>query len=163
MMPEPSVQIKTMGGSRYRLTASVTLPRPRREVFAFFSDAHNLELLTPAFLDFRILTPAPIDMRAGTRIDYRIRLHGIPIKWQTRISVWQPDERFVDEQIRGPYRYWHHEHIFDDAAQKTVMTDVVNYSVWLGAVMHSLLVKRDLLRVFEYRYDKILNVFGEPR
>lgn len=161
-MSDPSVHIETFSGSRYRLTARATLPRPRHEAFAFFSDAHNLERLTPAFLNFRILTPAPVDMRAGTRIDYRIRLHGIPIKWRTRISVWQPDERFVDEQVRGPYRYWHHEHIFEDAAQKTVMTDVVTYSVWFGAVLHPLLVKRDLMRVFEYRHDHILKVFGEP-
>jgi ligand-binding SRPBCC domain-containing protein len=160
MMSEPSVQIETLGGSRYRLTASVTLSRPRREVFAFFSNAHNLERITPGFLNFRILTPAPIEMREGAKIDYRIRLHGIPIKWQTRISAWQPNERFVDEQIRGPYRNWHHEHLFDDAGQQTVMTDVVNYGVWLGAFFHPLVVKKDLLRVFQYRQNRIMALFG---
>lgn len=159
-MPEPSVQIETLGGSRYRLTASVTLSRPRREVFAFFSNAHNLEMITPGFLNFRILTPAPIEMREGAKIDYRIRLHGIPIKWHTNISAWQPNERFVDEQIRGPYRHWHHEHLFEDAGHQTIMTDVVNYGVWLGAIFQPLVVKRDLLRVFEYRQNRILTLFS---
>lgn len=159
-MTKPAVGIEALGGAAYRLTARATLPRPRHEVFAFFSNAHNLELLTPKFLNFRILTPAPIDMRVGARIDYRIRLHGIPIKWKTRISVWEPDERFVDEQIRGPYRYWHHEHLFEDAGHQTVMTDVVNYSVWFGAIIHPMLVKKDLLRVFEYRANRILKLFG---
>ena len=160
MMSEPNVDIENLGASKYRLTASVTLSRPRREVFAFFSNAHNLEMITPGFLNFRILTPAPIEMREGAKIDYRLRLHGIPIKWHTNISAWQPDERFVDEQTRGPYRYWHHEHLFDDADHQTVMTDVVNYSVWLGAIVHPLVVKKDLLRVFGYRQDRILRLFG---
>ena len=160
MMSEPNVQIETLGGSRYRLTASVTLSRPRPQVFAFFSNAHKLEMITPGFLNFRILTPAPIEMREGAQIDYRIRLHGIPIKWHTNISVWQPNERFVDEQVRGPYRHWHHEHLFNDEGDQPVMTDVVNYSVWLGAIIHPILIKKDLLRVFEYRHNGILTLLG---
>lgn len=144
----------------YRLTAKVTLPRPRHEVFGFFSNAANLGQITPDKLNFRILTPLPIEMRKGTRIDYRIRLRGIPIRWQTNISNWEPDERFVDEQVRGPYRIWHHEHVFEEAGDQTVMTDTVDYRVWLAPILHPLIVKRDLLRIFEYRQKTIIQMFG---
>ena len=116
--------------------------------------------MTPEFLNFRILTPLPIEMRESARIDYKIRLRGLPIRWRTNIKVWEPNERFVDEQIRGPYRLWHHEHIFEDQGDQTLMTDVVDYRVWLGPLLHPLMVKRDLIRIFEYRQNKILELFS---
>lgn len=154
------VQIEQLPRASWRLTTRVLLPRPRAEVFPFFSDAGNLESITPAFLNFRILTPLPIEMQAGARIDYRIRLRGIPIRWRTHISVWEPNTRFVDEQVRGPYRRWHHEHLFEDAGDETLMTDIVHYRVWLGTLLHPLMVKKDLLRIFEYRQARILEHFA---
>jgi len=103
------------------------LPRPRDEVFAFFSNAANLEALTPPWLHFRILTAKPITMREGTVIDYRIRVHGIPITWQSAITVWDPPHRFLDAQRRGPYRQWVHTHSFDEASGGTTVGDSVEF------------------------------------
>jgi hypothetical protein len=89
------------------------LPLPPADAFELFSDAHNLEAVTPPWLCFRVVTPAPIRMRAGTLIEYRLRLHGLPMRWLTRIEVWEPGRRFEDRQLRGPYRFWHHAHIFE--------------------------------------------------
>ncbi|MDG2012154.1 MAG: SRPBCC family protein [Pirellulaceae bacterium] len=156
----PVIGIKKLGRSSWRLTTQALLPKPRHEVFPFFADAANLEKLTPEFLNFRILTPLPIEMRQGATIDYKIRLRGIPIRWRTNISVWQPNERFVDEQLRGPYRAWHHEHVFEEQGQQTLMTDVVNYRVWAGVILHPLLVEKDLQRIFGYRQSKMVELFS---
>ena len=88
------------------------LPHPVETVFGFFAEAANLERITPPLLGFRVLTCGPIEMRAGTLIEYRLRLHGIPVGWLTRIEEWEPGVRFVDMQLAGPYRLWHHTHAF---------------------------------------------------
>jgi ligand-binding SRPBCC domain-containing protein len=135
-------------------------------VFEFFSAARNLELLTPPFLNFRIVTPEPIQMRHKAHIEYRIALGGVPMRWLTEISVWEPNERFVDLQLSGPYRYWHHFHEFRDSPHGTEMRDVVDYELpfgTLGALAHSLFVKRTLQSVFEYRREAIARVFAVPR
>lgn len=145
------------------LERSQLVPRPRGEVFAFFADAHNLEAITPAFLRFRILTPAPIAMRAGTLIDYRLSLAGVPLSWRTRIEVFEPGERFVDVQLRGPYRRWHHLHTFEDAPDGTWVRDRVEYELPLGPLgdaAHALFVRRALGRIFDHRRAVIAARFG---
>jgi ligand-binding SRPBCC domain-containing protein len=126
------------------------VPRPLAETFAFFSDAANLERLTPPWLNFSILTPRPIAMHEGALIDYRIRLYGLPITWKTRIDVWEPGVRFVDRQLAGPYLWWHHEHRFEAVAGGTRVIDHVEYLPrvrWLSGP----LVRRDVERIFTYR------------
>jgi len=138
------------------------LPRPIGEVFAFFSDAGNLERITPPELAFRILTPTPIDVREGALIDYRLRLFGVPFGWRTRISLWEPPFRFVDEQLRGPYRTWIHLHEFEASGAGTRMTDRVEYRLpghpFAGPVMP--LVRRQLDRIFRYRARVIGEILG---
>lgn len=141
------------------LTFQTTIPRPLTEVFAFFADAGNLERLTPGFLRFRIQTPLPIQMAAGTLIDYRIRLHGIPIRWRTRIAVWEPPLRFVDEQLRGPYRLWRHEHTFEATGGGTVCRDRVEYRHWGGPIGERLMVRPSLERIFAFRQATLAWLF----
>jgi len=150
----PSIQVVSRPGGT-RLEAAQWLPVPRDRVFEFFSDAFQLEAITPPWLNFKVLTAAPIHIASGTRIDYRLRLHGIPLRWQSRISVWEPGYRFVDEQMRGPYRRWHHEHLFEDAEGGTLCRDVVDYSVWGGKLIDRLLVRPDVLRIFAYRQRRL--------
>jgi len=148
---------------RWKLEQVQTIPRPRNEVFAFFADAHNLQRLTPDFLGFQILTPPPIEMRAGTLIDYRIRLGGIPLRWRTLIECFEPGIRFVDVQLRGPYRYWHHLHEFEDAPEGTRMRDVVHYELPLGplgTLARQFLVRRSLERIFAFRRQAIETLWG---
>jgi hypothetical protein len=132
--------------------------RPIPEVFAFFSDASNLEALTPPFLHFRILTPMPVEMSVGARLDYQLSLFGVPLRWRTRITDWQPGKRFVDEQESGPYALWRHTHEFEARGASTLMHDVVDYSEPLGpfgTVAHFLFVRRTLDRIFDFRRDAI--------
>lgn len=146
----------------HRLVRTQVVPRPREEVFAFFADASNLGAITPAFLRFRILTPAPVEMRTGAQIDYALSLFGIPLRWRSRITVWEPGVRFVDEQESGPYAYWHHAHEFDSDGESTLVRDVVDYALPmgpLGSLAHALFVGRTLGRIFDYRRDAILRRF----
>ncbi len=145
------------------LSTSVLVARPRDEVFPFFADARNLERLTPPFLKFDVLTEGEIPMHAGTLIDYRLSLHGIPIRWRTEIQDWDPPERFVDRQVKGPYRWWIHEHTFDEHAGGALCGDRVRYGVPGGALVHRLAVARDVTRVFEYRRARLLELFGAGR
>ncbi|MBN1513991.1 MAG: SRPBCC family protein [Phycisphaerae bacterium] len=144
------------------LESELWLPRPRAEVFPFFANAFNLEMLTPPFLNFRVLTPGPIEMRAGARIDYRLRLHGLPLQWQSEITVWDPPRRFVDEQRRGPYRRWVHEHRFEDRQGGTQVFDSVHYDVYGGPLIERLLVRRDVQNIFAYRHRRLLEIFAPP-
>ena len=127
------------------------LPLPPEQLFPFFADAANLQAITPAWLDFQIVTPQPIEMRAGTLIDYRLRVRGLSLRWQTHISVWEPPHRFVDDQVRGPYRQWIHEHTFEPYAGGTLARDHVRYAVPLDFLMHRWLVRPDIEKIFEFR------------
>lgn len=149
---------------RYLLERRQTVSRPRREVFAFFADAANLERLTPGSMHFRILTPPPIDMRPGAIIDYRIALFGLPLKWRTLIEVFEPETRFVDLQTSGPYAYWRHTHTFEDAPSGgTTITDQVEYQLPLGPLgraVHALFVRGQLRRIFDFRQSAIRQMFA---
>ena len=144
----------------FTLRNEVWLPRPINEVFEFFSDAYNLETLTPPILRFEVLTPAPIRMETGTLIDYKLRLRGLPVRWQSEITAWEPPHRFVDEQRRGPYSMWVHEHTFEERGSGTLARDNVRYAVPGGALVHKLFVARDVRSIFEYRAERLLEALG---
>jgi ligand-binding SRPBCC domain-containing protein len=139
----------------YHLERRQFIPRPLADVFPFFADAGNLEVITPAALHFRILTPRPIAMRPGTQIDYRLSLLGVPFQWRTRIESFEPPHRFTDVQERGPYQRWHHTHEFTDQDGGTWMIDRVEYQLHLGPIgrlANALFVQRQLKQIFDYRY-----------
>ncbi len=139
---------------------------PIDETFELFCDAFNLERITPPFLNFRVVTPRPIEMREGALLEYRLRLHGIPVRWKTRISTWDPPHRFVDEQISGPYALWHHTHTFEaDGDDATVVRDRVRYRIGfgpIGALALRLFVRRDVERIFDYRREAMLRLIAAP-
>lgn len=146
-------------GRGFRLEAVQFVPRPRERVFEFFASAVNLRELTPPWLHFEVLTPE-IQMQAGTLIDYRLRVRGIPVRWQSKISVWEPPLEFVDEQTRGPYRRWYHLHRFEAVDGGTLVHDIVDYAVPGGRLVHRLFVRPDLLSIFRYRQQRMLERFG---
>jgi ligand-binding SRPBCC domain-containing protein len=146
----------------YTLHRRQLVPRPVEEVFAFFADAGNLDLLTPSWMHFRIITPQPIALHAGAKIEYALRWHHLPLRWLTEILEWSPPTRFVDTQTRGPYRLWHHTHAFTPADGGTVMEDTVRYALpfgVLGRLAHSLGVRRDIETIFDFRFKRIAELF----
>lgn len=137
------------------------LDAPLELVFPFFARPENLEKLTPASLGFRVLTPSPIPMHVGAIIDYVVSLHGIPMRWTTAISEYDPPCRFVDVQLKGPYTFWHHTHSFEAQGERTLVRDEVHYALpmgLLGAFVHSLLVRRQLNDIFGYRREFLANI-----
>jgi ligand-binding SRPBCC domain-containing protein len=136
------------------------LPRPMEAVFEFFADAGNLQVLTPPWLNFCILTPQPLSLGVGALIDYRLRVHGIPVSWQTEITCWEPPHRFVDEQKQGPYRLWIHEHRFVSERDGTSIIDHVRYAPPGGWLVDRIFVRRDIERIFAFRRTKLLELFG---
>ena len=145
------------------LTREQTVGLPVDGVFAFFADAANLEAITPPWLRFRILTPGPIRMAAGTLIRYAIRWRGLPLSWTTRIRDWDPPGGFVDVQTRGPYRLWEHTHTFQPVAGGTLVRDVVRYALPLGVLgrlAHAGWVRADLDAIFDYRARKVAELLG---
>ncbi|WCJ59974.1 SRPBCC family protein [Fontisphaera persica] len=144
----------------YQLHVEQSLPRPLAEVFPFFADARNLERITPPWLHFSILS-TDLSMRVGLKIDYQLKLHGIPLRWQSEITAWEPPYRFVDEQRRGPYRLWRHEHRFVAEGQGTRVIDEVTYALWGGWLLQPLWVKHDLKKIFDYRQQVIAQFLGQ--
>lgn len=139
------------------------LPVAREKVFPFFADARNLEVITPPWLNFKILTPGEIPMRVGALIDYQIRIHGWPVCWQTKITEWNPPFSFRDEQLRGPYRLWRHTHTFeekDGGDGGTLCRDRVEYAVPGGALVNRLFVRRDVEKIFAYRAGALQKHFA---
>ena len=149
----------------YFLERKQIIPRSRSETFAFFSDAFNLERITPPFLRFRIVTPAPIKMEAGAVIDYRLALFGAPVYWRTVIESWTPEESFVDSQTKGPYALWRHTHSFEEKGPlQTLMRDLVEYGIpygALGRIAHALFIERWLKKIFDYRAAMIARLMEE--
>lgn len=143
----------------FRLESELLVAAPLEDVFAFFANARNLETMTPPWIRFRIDTPQPIDMHAGTVIDYRLRIRGLPLRWRTVIPIWEPPQRFVDEQVRGPYRYWRHEHRFEQCDGGTLVSDTVDYRVPGGRLVNRWFVQPDVERIFRYRLAKLAEVF----
>jgi len=134
------------------------LPGTPDEVFEFFADTRNLEAITPPLLRFRVVTPAPIVMRRGTLIHYRLRVRGVPVRWLTRIEEWDPPHRFVDQQLEGPYALWQHTHTFEADGAETIMRDTVRYRIGfgpLGTLADRLLVRRDVARIFDFRAQRV--------
>ncbi len=141
------------------LERSQRVELPIDEAFAFYGDAHNLERITPPLLKFEVTTPGPIEMGVGTLIEYKLRLHRVPVRWRTRIEAWERPRRFVDAQVNGPYALWEHTHTFEeDGPGATIIHDRVRYSIPfgpLGELAHRLLVRRDLKQIFDYRRDAV--------
>lgn len=145
----------------HTLTKEAVINRPLKEVFDFFSKAENLNEITPPDMQFQILTPLPINIQKGTLIDYKIKVNGIPFRWKTVISTWEPPYRFVDEQLKGPYNTWIHEHTFEERDGKTHMKDVVKFKSpgWiLEPLINVLFIEKKVKGIFEYR-EKMLNEF----
>ena len=144
----------------YQYHEKLLLPHPREPVFHFFASVENLDLLTPPWVRFSIVTPTPIEMGLGTIIDYRISLYRVPFKWKSEISVWDPPYEFCDFQVSGPYRYWLHRHTFEETPEGTLVTDHVDYRVPFGWPVEHLFVARELRRIFSYRRKRLLEIFS---
>ncbi len=151
---------------RHVLEREQFVPKPRSELFAFFANAANLEQLTPSSLRFKIKTPLPIEMRAGALIDYNISLFGIGLRWRSLIESFEPETRFVDVQLKGPYRWWRHTHEFSDAPGGTIVRDRVEYEVPFGLVgelARAVFVDRQLAAIFAFRRECIAKMFGHSQ
>jgi ligand-binding SRPBCC domain-containing protein len=147
----------------HQLQREQLLPWPVERVFAFFADAGNLEAITPPWMGFRIVTPPPIELRAGAVIEYRLRWRGLPMRWISEIAIWEPPLRFVDVQSCGPYKSWRHTHEFLEAADGTLMRDDVRYAMpWgpFGAIAHRWIVRRNLEAIFDYRAQRVVELLA---
>ena len=135
------------------------------EVFDFFSRPENLSIITPPKMQFNIMTPSPIEMKDGALIDYTVKILGLPIKWRTLITKYDPPNIFIDQQLKGPYSLWHHTHTFKKINDnETLIGDTVIYAVpfsFIGSIVHSIYIKRDLERIFSYRTKKIKEIFND--
>ena len=143
-----------------RLRASTWVPAPPRAVFEFFSEPSNLEQLTPAWLRFHIVTPGPLSIGDGTRLSYRLRVHGIPLAWESEIRDWNAPCEFVDVQIKGPYRFWHHRHRFSEVDNGALVVDEVDYAPPGGRLIDRLFVRRDLRNIFSFRIKRLAELFS---
>ena len=148
----------------FKLKRQQIIQKPLEEVFEFFSRAENLAKITPESLDFKILTPLPIEMKTGALIDYTVKPVLLPIRWTTMITDYNPPNGFIDQQLKGPYNFWHHTHRFEHTPEGTLITDEVVYALpfgILGRIAHALFVKRQLRRIFDFRSAVIKTIFDE--
>ena len=138
------------------------LARPPKDVFPFFADAHNLEAITPPLLGFSVVSEGPVEMRVGALIQYRLGLRGLGLDWLTRIDEWEPGVRFVDSQLAGPYRLWHHTHSFEPRGGGTLMRDTVRYALplWPLGELAAPLVRRELGAIFDFRHAAVARLLG---
>jgi ligand-binding SRPBCC domain-containing protein len=160
----PDHQNKTLTNhltKEFNFRTEFWLRSPCENVFSFFAEPRNLETITPPWLHFKVLTPGPITMQAGTLIDYRIRIHRVPIPWRTEIAEWNPPHHFVDVQLRGPYTLWRHTHSFEERDCGTICLDDVRYHPRGGAFANWLFVRRDLERISTFRREKMTRIFRE--
>jgi ligand-binding SRPBCC domain-containing protein len=150
----------------YTLRREQWVAAPLQRIFPFFAQPENLALITPPNLGFRLLTPLPVNMEKGRIIDYTIRVMGVPVRWRTLISTYQPPECFVDEQLIGPYSFWHHTHRFEPRDGGTLLHDEVRYALPVALIgpvrdlAHSLYVQPSLERIFDYREQVFARLFG---
>jgi ligand-binding SRPBCC domain-containing protein len=144
----------------YRIQTQLWLPELREKVFEFFCNPHNLDRITPSWLHFQILTPSSTPIRRGTLLDYRLRIRGLPLRWQSEIVEWDPPKRFIDRQTRGPYSLWIHEHTFQEHEGGTLVGDQVEYAVPGGKFVQKFFVAPDLDRVFAYRHEVLQALFN---
>jgi len=148
----------------YKISYNQLVPRPLEEVFAFFSRAENLEAITPEWLKFRVVSVMPEPVQKGTLIEYRLKLHGIPLHWTSQIVEWNPPHKFVDLQLQGPYKLWRHTHVFTAEGGNTRIHDEVLYSLPLGVLgrmAHTMLVSGDIKRIFTFRASAVRAHFGQ--
>jgi uncharacterized protein len=146
----------------HQLIRAQWIPKPIEEAFAFFSQPENLEKITPPWLGFHILK-ADHPLHAGALIEYKLKVRGLPMRWLTEITAWEPPFRFVDNQLRGPYKLWHHEHRFATKDGGTLIGDRVDYALplgFLGELIHTLIVRRDVDNIFQYRQQRLKELIG---
>jgi ligand-binding SRPBCC domain-containing protein len=144
----------------FNFRSQLWLGRPLNEIFPFFSNALNLQEITPPWLHFQVISSQPIQMREGVEIEYQLKVRVIPVRWKSRITVWEPPHRFVDEQVSGPYRVWIHEHRFTEHDGGTLCEDSVKYAVLGGALINKLIVERDIQKIFAYRSQQLQKIFA---
>ena len=149
----------------YTLKREQKISKNIEDVFKFFSKPENLSIITPGKMKFKILTPSPIEMKEGALIDYTVNIFGFPIRWRTLITDYKPSYMFVDQQLKGPYSMWHHTHLFERLNdEETLIKDIVIYAVpfgIIGKLTHSLYIKADLDAIFDFRSQKIREIFND--
>ena len=148
-------------GSDRTLVREQFFPHPVETVFEPFSNAENLEAITPPWLHFQIVSQLPLEMRESAMIEYKLRFHGVPVRWRTEIVVWDPPHGFVDLALRSPFALWHHTHEFEEVEGGTLARDTVRYRVGFdpfGELAHTLVVGRDLEGIFDFRREAVLDL-----
>lgn len=147
---------------RQRFERTTFIAAPAGRVFAFFSLPENLGRITPPWTHFRILSAPEGRIREGDRIEYALRLCGIPMRWASRIVLWRDGEAFADLQERGPYRYWMHTHTFRNVEGGVEMHDRVDYELpfgFLGRLVAGRLVAQQLQQIFAFRANALRDIF----
>ncbi|MBD3869263.1 MAG: SRPBCC family protein [Acidobacteria bacterium] len=160
------MKITRLTSNTQRLETAQFINLPRPDVFAFFSDPRNLEAITPPWLSFRITGQSDKEIGQGTELTYRLRVHGLPMKWVSRITEWEPDRQFVDVQQKGPYAYWHHRHIFEEVQGGTMIRDQVDFQIPFGRLGRRLagkMIEADIREIFRYRSDLTERLLSIPK